>query len=264
MGCLLPVAKAAVCCADPPQLVAFVEPRKEAGQAALGVCAFAAPSCASQATIRAHELMEHCRKELMPAYLPKLIVVLDAGPEPMLVRVLTLCRQTRRDATKHFPPGLPVLPNGKVNYKSLKEMADKEASQAQETVMDSLGQMKSMSRAAILENAVIHRCYAFWMLGVLTDHYAWCAMSTDPKDTSTRHLLAGKPAHIDCVIIHVHEDTMQDPTGMRSLPFCTALASWNVAPWAEALVRSLGNDQASGKRSDSCGVVSSMLWLQWE
>jgi len=170
MGCLLPVAKAAVCCADPPQLVAFVEPRKEA-------------------TICAHDLMEHCRKELMPAYLPKLIVVLDAG--------------------------LPVLPNGKVNYKALKAMADKEASQAQETVMDSLGQMKSMSRAAILENAVIHRCYAFWMLGVLTDHYAWCAMSTDPKD----------------------------PTGMRSLPFCTALASWNVAPWAEALVRSLGNDQ---------------------
>ena len=192
MGCLLPVAKAAVCCADPPQLVAFVEPRKEAGQAALGVCAFAAPSCASQATIRAHELMEHCRKELMPAYLPKLIVVLDAGPEPMLVRVLTLCRQTRRDATKPRP-GLPVLPNGKVNYKSLKEMADKEASQAQETVMDSLGQMKSMSRAAILENAVIHRCYAFWMLGVLTDHYAWCAMSTDPKasssSTTRRHII---------------------------------------------------------------------------
>ena len=135
--------------------------------------------------------MEHCRKELMPAYLPKLIVVLDAGPEPMLVRVLIICRQTRHDATKHFPPGLPVLPNGKVNYKSLKEMADKEASQAQETVMDSLGQMKSMSRAAILENAVIHRCYAFWMLGVLTDHYAWCAMSTDPKARSStiRHLL---------------------------------------------------------------------------
>jgi len=78
-----------------------------------------------------------------------------------------------------------------VNYKSLKAMADKEASQAQETVMDSLGQMKSMSRAAILENAVIHRCYAFWMLGVLTDHYAWCAMSTDPKarSSTTRHLM---------------------------------------------------------------------------
>lgn len=198
MGCLLPVAKAAVCCADPPQLVAFVEPRKEAGQAALGVCAFAAPSCASQATIRAHELMEHCRKELMPAYLPKLIVVLDAGPEPMLVRVLIICRQTRHDATKHFPPGLPVLPNGKVNYKSLKEMADKEASQAQETVMDSLGQMKSMSRAAILENAVIHRCYAFWMLGVLTDHYAWCAMSTDPKARSTTH------RHGICLLVSPH------------------------------------------------------------
>ena len=84
-----------------------------------------------------------------------------------------------------------MLPNGKVNYKALKAMADKEASQAQETVMDSLGQMKSMSRAAILENAVIHRCYAFWMLGVLTDHYAWCAMSTDPKARSgtTPHLM---------------------------------------------------------------------------
>ena len=197
MGCLLPVAKAAVCCADPPQLVAFVEPRKEAGQAALRACAFAAQSCASQATI-AHELMEHCRKELMPAYLPKLIVVLDAGPEPMLVRVLIICRQTRHDATKHFPPGLPVLPNGKVNYKSLKEMADKEASQAQETVMDSLGQMKSMSRAAILENAVIHRCYAFWMLGVLTDHYAWCAMSTDPKARSTTH------RHGICLLVSPH------------------------------------------------------------
>ena len=34
----------------------------------------------SQATICAKDLMEHCRKELMPAYLPKLIVVLDAGP----------------------------------------------------------------------------------------------------------------------------------------------------------------------------------------
>jgi len=84
MGCLLPVAKAAVCCADPPQLVAFVEPRKEARQAALRVCPCSfKPGRLSQATIRAHELMEHCRKELMPAYLPKLIVVLDAGPEPM-------------------------------------------------------------------------------------------------------------------------------------------------------------------------------------
>ncbi|CAE7916327.1 pcbAB, partial [Symbiodinium necroappetens] len=138
---------------------------------------------------RARILAKPSRRTNTANHLPKLIVVLDAG--------------------------LPVLPNGKVNYKALKAMADKEASQAQKTVMDSLGQMKSMSRAAILENAVIHRCYAFWMLGVLTDHYAWCAMSTDPKD----------------------------PTGMRSLPFCTALASWNVAPWAEALVRSLGNDQ---------------------
>ena len=122
-----------------------------------------------------------------------------------------------------------MLPNGKVNYKALKAMADKEASQAQETVMDSLGQMKSMSRAAILENAVIHRCYAFWMLGVLTDHYAWCAMSTDPKarSSTTRHLMMlGLHRSHACssMYIHVHEAIMEGP-------------HWDAVP---ALLHSLG------------------------
>ena len=72
-----------------------------------------------------------------------------------------------------------------------------------------------MSKWAILENAVIHRCYAFWMVGVLLDHYALCAMTTDPNDKSQ----------------------------MESLAFCTTLASSRVAPWSEAIIRSIGNDQ---------------------
>ncbi|CAJ1415718.1 unnamed protein product [Effrenium voratum] len=164
------VAQAAVVASEKTsQLVAFVVPK--GGQ------------------IDSAELMEHCRRELMPAYLPKTISVV--------------------------PDGLPVLPNGKVDYPSLKKMADEQVLEAQETVMDSLGQMRSMSRWAVLENAVIHRCYAFWMLGVLLDHYSWCAMSTDPED----------------------------PTKMASLPFCSAFASQRVQPWSESLIRSIGNDQ---------------------
>ena len=30
--------------------------------------------------------------------------------------------------------------------------------------------MKKASEGELFENAVIHRCYAFWMLGVPTDH----------------------------------------------------------------------------------------------
>lgn len=40
--------------------------------------------------------------------------------------------------------------------------------------MDSLGRMRNMSRGAILENQIIHRCYAYWMIGVMTDHWNVC------------------------------------------------------------------------------------------
>merc|ERR1712232_1290941 len=36
------------------------------------------------------------------------------------------------------------------------------------------GRMRNLSKAAILENQVIHRCYAYWGLGVITDHWNLC------------------------------------------------------------------------------------------
>lgn len=83
-------------------------------------------------TVTEEELMAHCSKELMAAYLPKMIVILREG--------------------------LPLLPNGKTDYGKLKSMAEEHLLEAKETVMDSLGQMRSMSRWAVLENSVIHRC----------------------------------------------------------------------------------------------------------
>ena len=36
------------------------------------------------------------------------------------------------------------------------------------------GRMKRASKGELFENVVIHRCCAFWMLGVFTDHYMRC------------------------------------------------------------------------------------------
>ncbi|OLQ05334.1 Linear gramicidin synthase subunit D [Symbiodinium microadriaticum] len=138
--------------------------------------------------VKLEEVQAHCRANLAPAYVPKYILL---------------------------QPALPSLPNGKMDYAALRAMADEHALQTTETVLDSLGQMRSMSKWAVLENAVIHRCYAFWMLGVLLDHYALCAMTLDPND----------------------------PTKTNSQPFCTALAGASIAPWSEVLLRSIGNDQ---------------------
>jgi len=122
---------------------------------------------------------------LTPAYVPKFFVVM--------------------------PDGLPLLPNGKPNLSELKKLATQHAEEEGDVVMDSLGQMKKMSSWAIFENNVTHRCYAYWMIGVLTDHYNRCASDYDQ---------AGK-----------------------FLEFCTPLAQDTVRPWSEILVRSFGNDQ---------------------
>mmetsp|Transcript_140089 Transcript_140089/g.254740 ORF Transcript_140089/g.254740 Transcript_140089/m.254740 type:complete len:1172 (-) Transcript_140089:20-3535(-) len=130
------------------------------------------------------ELRVHCQDNLTPSYVPKFFVILD---------------------------DLPHLPNGKPNLSELTQLATQHASEEGEVVMDSLGQMKKLSKWAIFENQVIHRCYAYWMIGVLMDHYLRCAMD----DTANGDLL----------------------------PFCTVLASTKVKPWTEVLVRSFGNDQ---------------------
>jgi len=134
--------------------------------------------------VTADMLRAHCQANLTPSYVPKFFVVL---------------------------PELPLLPNGKPNLGALKEMANQHAAEEGEVVMDSLGQMKKLSKWAVFENEVIHRCYAFWMLGVLTDHYMRCAL---------------------------------DSLGDHYAPFCTILARKQVKPWAELLVRTMfGNDQ---------------------
>eukprot|EP00928_Gymnodinium_smaydae_P078221 TRINITY_DN6198_c0_g1_i1.p1 TRINITY_DN6198_c0_g1~~TRINITY_DN6198_c0_g1_i1.p1 ORF type:complete len:1143 (+),score=238.75 TRINITY_DN6198_c0_g1_i1:317-3430(+) len=76
-------------------------------------------------------------------------------------------------------PSLPLLPNGKVDLRSLEEEAGSLVESASAgaggaLVMDSLGRMRNMSRAAILETKVIHRCYAYWMIGVMCDHWNVC------------------------------------------------------------------------------------------
>ncbi|CAE8632442.1 unnamed protein product [Polarella glacialis] len=134
--------------------------------------------------VTSEALRAHCQANLTPSYVPKFIVILE---------------------------DLPKLPNGKPNLRELSSMASEHVVEEGEMVMDSLGQMKKLSKWAVFENAVIHRCYAWWMIGVLTDHYMRCAIDQD-------------------------ENT-------QFYPFCTTLARSSVKPWAEIIIRSIGNDQ---------------------
>ena len=65
-----------------------------------------------------------------------------------------------------------------------------------------LGSVEEVLR---FKNAVIRKCYVFWMIGVLIDHYMRCYSS--------------------------------------SAPFCAILAQDVVKPWSVILVHSFGNDQ---------------------
>lgn len=130
-------------------------------------------------------LRAHCREFLAPSYVPKFFKIL--GEE------------------------FPHLPNGKADISQLKVLATELVGSGDELVMDSLGRMRMLSKLSLLENAVVNRCYAFWMVGVLADHICRCAMDSDSHG------------------------------GL--LPFCTALSSQKVKPWTELLIRSLGNDQ---------------------
>lgn len=130
-------------------------------------------------------LKAHCQAGLNASYVPKFFQVLDEG--------------------------LPLLANGKINLQDLRVRADQLVSDQGEMVMDSLGQMKQMSQWAIFENAVIHRCYAYWMIGVLFDHFGRCAMDADASNVF--------------------------------FPYCTTFARRSIKPWTEVLIRSFGNDQ---------------------
>jgi len=130
-------------------------------------------------------LRAHCQANLTPSYMPKYFMIMDE---------------------------MPKLPNGKNDLKELVKVATAYVADAGEVAMDSLGQMKKLSKWAMFENHVIHRCYAFWMLGVLTDHYMRCAIDSNSDGSFAA--------------------------------FCTILARKSVKPWTEILVRSFfGNDQ---------------------
>ena len=140
-------------------------------------------SCrANVGVVMVDELRAHCLGNLTPAYVPKFFVIIDE---------------------------LPKLPNGKRNLAELKSIATQHVLEEGDSVMDSFDFMKNLSMGAILERQVIHRCYAFWILGKLTDHYMRCARDQIQLDHA----------------------------------FCTILARESVPPWSEILIRSFGNDQ---------------------
>lgn len=132
--------------------------------------------------VTSQALLKHCQQVLSPSYLPKHWVILEEG--------------------------LPQLPNGKPDLAAIRVLATQHVEAQGADIMDSLGEMKALSRQERKELAVIHRCYTFWMLGVVLDHVNAC----------------GIPAS-----------------------FCEALSETLdglvVPPWTEFLVRSFGNSQ---------------------
>jgi len=126
----------------------------------------------------------------------------------------------RRHCSSHLPDAyvpkffsveleFPRLPNGKTDISALQKKATGIAQKDQHSVVDSLGQMKTMSSLAVAENKVIQRCYAYWMAGVVLDHYCQCAM----EDGETAK-------------------------------YCAAMLHPSMKHWVEILVRSVGNDQS--------------------
>eukprot|EP00930_Biecheleria_cincta_P055479 TRINITY_DN4179_c0_g1_i1.p1 TRINITY_DN4179_c0_g1~~TRINITY_DN4179_c0_g1_i1.p1 ORF type:complete len:1089 (-),score=159.96 TRINITY_DN4179_c0_g1_i1:107-3373(-) len=95
-------------------------------------------------------LRVHCSSRLSSYYVPKTFIVLDSFPR---------------------------LANGKRDLKKLANMATEHVAGDGEVVADSLGQMKKMSKAAMLANTVINRCYAYWMAGVVFDHLFNCDLN---------------------------------------------------------------------------------------
>eukprot|EP00930_Biecheleria_cincta_P014198 TRINITY_DN12314_c1_g4_i1.p1 TRINITY_DN12314_c1_g4~~TRINITY_DN12314_c1_g4_i1.p1 ORF type:complete len:1079 (+),score=135.28 TRINITY_DN12314_c1_g4_i1:127-3363(+) len=108
-------------------------------------------------------------------------VSLNAGIEASKVTPESLREHCSACLTTHYAPrvfliqeSLPRLPNGKLDLAKLRNMATENVAGAGEVVRDSLGEMKTMSKAAMLETTVSNRCYAYWMAGVVFDHFFAC------------------------------------------------------------------------------------------
>jgi len=127
------------------------------------------------------ELKTHCKNNLPPYYVPKYFMSTDA---------------------------LPQLANGKVNLRALTDLANQHVSESTELVQDSLGQMRNMSKSAMLENQVLHRCYTVWLFGVLTDHWNSCGMDSFPYScgTLTAPTVAGLPSWVELFVRQIGND----------------------------------------------------------
>ena len=108
--------------------------------------------------------------------------------------MLCLCH-SKRDAAS--PVHRQARQQAHGYLKQLKERATKHADDEGEMFLDSLGQMKKASKGELFGNAVTHRCYAFWMLGVFTDHYMRC-YSDAGSAQSWRRMPSGYGARCSC------------------------------------------------------------------
>lgn len=147
--------------------------------------------------------------------------VASRGPSPELVAFVTpalsdselqlVSAHLAKVLPPHYIPKLiysratlPQLPNGKINLQAIVAEANQAVEASRDiAVMTSLGQMRIMTAAALSEQQVSHRCYAYWMLGVLIDHFYCCGWFSD-----------------NCFTVQ-----------------------GRVPPWVELFLRQVGNDQ---------------------
>jgi acyl-coenzyme A synthetase/AMP-(fatty) acid ligase len=68
---------------------------------------------------------------------------------------------------------LPKLGNGKINLQKLSDQAQKESAESLQSVVDSLGQMKTVNKDALLEQDVLAASRGISILFVITFHWFW-------------------------------------------------------------------------------------------
>jgi len=75
-------------------------------------------------------------------------------------------------------PALPSLPNGKVDVRKCKTMAEaivEKLAEEEGEIVDSLGIRRNMSKTKMLWQSATWMCYGYWSLGVVIDHWMGCS-----------------------------------------------------------------------------------------
>jgi len=81
---------------------------------------------------------------------------------------------------------LPSLPNGKVDVRKCKSMAEalvEKLAEEEGEIVDSLGIRRNMSKTRMLWQSATWACYGYWSLGVVVDHWMACNPKTWTCDT---------------------------------------------------------------------------------